>query len=153
MKENRLVLRRPDSSGGVSGNWEDIMESRVYRPLKNYSIEEIKRILSEDNHDELMLLPLSAGEYVRDWKKAQDICIHLLSHTNAAIRANAVLGLSYVARNHGILDQRIVKPYLLKELRENEGYRWRIMDALEDINLFLDWHIGENARKGYRDDG
>ena len=67
MKENRLVLRRPDSSGGVSGNWEDIMESRVYRPLKNYSIEEIKSILSEDNHDGLMLLPLSAGEYFRDW--------------------------------------------------------------------------------------
>lgn len=41
----------------------------------------------------------------------------------------------------GQLDERLVKPYLLRELRENDTYRWRIIDAIKDINLFLDWHL------------
>ena len=38
-------------------------------------------------------------------------------------------------------------------LKENEEYRWRIMDVLEDINLFMEWYLGGYTRKGYRDDG
>lgn len=56
-------------------------------------------------------------------------------------------------RREDIMEKRIVKHYLLKELKENEEYRWRIMDALEDINLFMEWHLGGYTRKGYRDDG
>lgn len=41
-------------------------------------------------------------------------------------------------RREDIMEKRIVKPYLLKEQKENEEYRWRIMDALEDINLFME---------------
>lgn len=48
------------------------MEKRIYQPLK---------------------------EYFKEWRQAQDICIHLLFHPDVAIRANAVLGLSYIARN------------------------------------------------------
>ena len=56
-------------------------------------------------------------------------------------------------RREDIMEKRIVKPYLLKEQKENEEYRWRIMDALEDINLFMEWHLGGYTRKGCRDDG
>ena len=51
-------------------------------------------------------------------------------------------------RREDIMEKRIVK-----EQKENEEYRWRIMDALEDINLFMEWHLGGYTRKGYRDDG
>ena len=70
----------------------------------------------------MLLLPLSIGEYAQYWKRAQDICVKLMEHSNPAIRANAALGLAYIARNHRKLDKRIVKPYLLKELRENKEF-------------------------------
>ena len=43
------------------------------------------------------------------------------------------------------LDKRIVKPYLLRELRENKEYRWRIVDVINDINLYLGWNLAEKA--------
>lgn len=121
---------------------EDIMEKRIYCPQEQHNTEEIKQILERRIREELLLLPLSVGEYADKWKTAQNICVKLLEHEDAAVRANAALGLSYIARNHVILDQRIVKPYLLKE---NVEYRWRIMDAIEDINLFLKWHLVDKA--------
>jgi hypothetical protein len=44
-----------------------------------------------------MILPLSVGESEIEWKSAQDICIALSEHSDAAIRANAALGLAYIA--------------------------------------------------------
>lgn len=94
-----------------------------------------------------MLLPLSVGEYFADWKSAQALCLALIIHENAAIRANATLGLAYIARTKGRLDKRLVKPHLIKELRENSEYGWRIVDPIKDINIFLKWHLAEKALK------
>lgn len=69
----------------------------------------------------------------------------MFAHTNPAVRANAALGLAYIARNHS----KLVKPYLLQELRQNETYRWRIIDTLQDINLFLDWRIAKKSIQKY----
>lgn len=120
------------------------MSKLVYRPLIPVSLELAQEQLQNGNEDELLLLPLNIGEYAKDWKSAQDICLKLMEHSNPAIRANAALGLAYVARNHRKLDKRIVKPYLLKELRDNKEFNWRIRDAIEDINLFMEWNL---ARK------
>ena len=40
------------------------------------------------------------------------------------------------------LDKHIVKPVILRALREEKDYEWRIIDATEDINLFMNWKIG-----------
>lgn len=61
-----------------------------------------------------------------------------MEHKNPAIRANAALGLAYIARNHRMLDKRIVKPYLIKELRENLEYEWRIKDAIYNVPISVD---------------
>ena len=114
----------------------------IYRSLKNYDNEQIKTILNNRNSDELILLPLSVGFYCNDYGKAQNICIKLIENENPLVRANAILGLAYIARNHKKLNKRIVKPYILKELRENKEYNWRIIDAVNDINLFLNWNLG-----------
>lgn len=117
------------------------MGELVYEPLMPISYELAQEQLKNGNEDELLLLPLRVGEYIAYWASAQDICVKLMEHSNPAIRANAALGLSYIARNHGKLDKRIVKPYLLKELRENKEFNWRIRDAIEDINLFMGWNL------------
>ena len=102
---------------------------------------QVLKIMENKIHDELMILPLSVGEYYPDWKFAQDLCIELAKNENSAIRANAVLGLAYIARTKGILEKHLVKPIILKELRENHEYKWRIEDSIEDINRFLDWNL------------
>lgn len=124
------------------------MGELVYRPLVPISLESARVQLEKGDEDELLLLPLSIGEYAEYWKPAQDICVKLMEHSNPAIRANAALGLAYIARNHRELDKRIVKPYLLKELRENKEFNWRIRDAIEDINLFLKWNLASKHDMG-----
>lgn len=117
------------------------MSKLVYKPLEPLSMIEIREQLEKGNDEELLLLPLFVGEYCESWKDAQDVCLKLMEHSSPAIRANAALGLAYIARNHRMLDKRIVKPYLLKELRENMEFNWRIRDAISDINMFMGWHL------------
>jgi len=113
----------------------------VYKPLESLSKLEIQELLKKGKEDELLSLSLSVGEYCEDWKYSQDICLNLMEHDSAEIRANAALGLAYIARKHRMLDKRLVKPYLLKELRENFEFEWRIKDAISDINMFMGWNL------------
>ncbi|MDE7248521.1 MAG: hypothetical protein K2N82_01255 [Lachnospiraceae bacterium] len=124
------------------------MGELVYRPLTPISLESARVQLEKEDEDELLLLSLRIGEYAEYWKPAQDICVKLMEHSNPAIRANAAVGLAYIARNHRKLDKRIVKRYLLKELRENKEFNWRIRDAIEDINLFLKWNLASKHDVG-----
>ncbi len=117
------------------------MSELVYKPLEPLTKLQIKELLESGDEADLRVLPLSVGEYSANWKEAQDVCIKLMEHQNPAIRANAALGLAYIARNHRMLDKRIVKPYLLKELRENVEFEWRIKDAIADINMFMGWNL------------
>jgi hypothetical protein len=119
--------------------------NNIYRPLELLSDNEINEILDEGDLDKLVLLPLSIGEYHCNWKYAQDLCAKLSTHEDERIRANAVLGFAYIARTKGMLEKHIVKPIILRELSENKNYKWRIIDAIDDINLFMKWCIGKNA--------
>lgn len=121
------------------------MEKRIYRPLEQLSQEDIERIINDENLDELRRLPLSVGQYHLNWKIAQDICAKLCEHTDPWVRANAVLGFAYIARTKGKLEKHIVKPLILKELRENKEVQWRIKDAIDDIDIFLKWNLGKMA--------
>ena len=113
----------------------------VYRPLAVHSDDEIKRILSERTLEEITLLPLEVGMNHHNWKFAQDVCLKLAEHENEAIRANTVLGLAYIARTKGKLSYHLVKPVIFRELRRSENFKWRIEDAICDINIFLDWNL------------
>lgn len=117
----------------------------VYKPLEQLSDIEINNILQKGDLEELIRLPLSVGEYHINWKYTQDLCVRLSNHENARVRANAVLGFAYIARTKGMLEKHIVKPIILKELRENKDNQWRIIDAIDDINLFMKWNIGKNT--------
>lgn len=88
----------------------------TYKPLPILSNEEIAKIFQSGTLEELIILPLSVGEYHPNWKYAQDICVSLANHSNENIRANAALGLAYTARTKGKLEKHIVKPILLKLL-------------------------------------
>ena len=87
---------------------------------------------------------------MNSWKDAQGICIRSFESEDPQIRANAALGLSYIALNTGCLENHLVEPLLFKELISNEPYRGRIIDAICDINLFMGWHIAENVIAEYQ---
>ena len=117
----------------------------IYRPLEDITYEEALRILESGTLEERILLPLRAGETMVDWKQAQTICIKSFESDDSRVRANAALGLAYIARTKGQLEKHLVKPLLVKERRENIENRWRIIDAITDINYYLGWHLEEKA--------
>ena len=117
----------------------------IYRPLEDITYEEALRILESGTLEERILLPLRAGEMMVDWKQAQTICIKSFESDDSRVRANAALGLAYIARTKGQLEKHLVKPLLVKELRENIENRWRVIDAITDINYYLGWHLEEKA--------
>lgn len=56
-------------------------------PLNNLSSEKIKDRLKRNDAAELLMLPLSVGEYHSNWKFAQDICAMLANYESAAMIA------------------------------------------------------------------
>lgn len=126
---------------------ENLDEKRIYKPLDDLSTEEVIECLNRNQLEELLRLPLSVSENYLNWKFAQDICVRLSNHESPAVRVNAVLGFAYITRTKRQLEKHIVKPIMLKELRENREYNWRILDSISDINLFMKWKIGKRATK------
>lgn len=123
----------------------------TYRALPRISDEEMKRIMESGTLEELIVLPLSIGEYYPNWKVAQDLCVNLSEYCDERVRSNAALGLAYIARTKNKLEKHIVKPVLLKLLCECCEYKWRIIDAIQDVNTFMKWHIGEKAMKRFEE--
>ncbi|MBE6639632.1 MAG: hypothetical protein E7616_09345 [Ruminococcaceae bacterium] len=109
-----------------------------YEQLKLFSHDEIQKAIFDGEVQKLYMIPLSVGEYSNDSEYAQDICLMLLGHKNSKVRANAVLGFSYIARKHQTLDESII-PLLQYEYDNNQTERDRIREAIEDISLFLGW--------------
>ncbi|OWA33013.1 hypothetical protein B9G55_23970 [Saccharibacillus sp. O16] len=116
---------------------------RRYEEIREYNDQEIKEILERQVIEELILLPLSVGLYLHNWRVAQNLCLKLAQHDHAHVRANAILGLAHIARTEGELDKRLVKPIVLKELKDNQEHRGTIIDAISDINLFLNWNLAK----------
>ena len=102
---------------------------------------QIAEILATGSIAELEILSLSIGEDCPDWKYAQDVCLQLTEHPAGNVRANACLGLGYIARNHRKLEKHLVKPVLLRELRAQTEWQVKIADAISDINFFLGWRL------------
>ena len=123
------------------------MESKLrYVPLPVYRDRaEVLKVLADGSKSDLMLLSLAVGESFPDWKFAQDICLKLLTSEDEEIRANACQGLGYVARTKKRLEKHLVKPYLLRELRSQTAFKWRIEDAIDDINQYLGWKISKKS--------
>lgn len=108
----------------------------IYKCLPQYTSDDIEKIIKSDDENQVKILPLTVGEYNLDLEYAQDICLYLCdSHFNDEVRANAILGLSYLARRFGVLSEKVI-PCLKREYRYNEKFHERVVSAIEDIELF-----------------
>ena len=113
-----------------------------YSSLPGFDIDETNKIIESGTIDELIILPLSIGANCSNWKVAQDLCLKLVDHQDDRVSSNALLGLAYVARNHRKLEKYLVKAAMINSKRRHTKYLWRIEDAIEDINQFMNWKIG-----------
>jgi hypothetical protein len=121
----------------------DPTQARTYRSLPILERrEKVEQILNHGSIEELMILSLSVGSNFPDWKYAQNLCLRLAEHPSDKVRANACLGLAYIARTQQRLEKHLVKPILLRELRCQTEYRWRVEDAIQKINQYLGWRLG-----------
>ena len=114
---------------------------RVLAQGKQYTNESVLQILKNGSDEEKADLAIALGFDCPDYGFAQSMCIQLLQIENECIRGNAVIGLAHIARRFRKLDKRVVKPYLLRELRKNEQCRDLIAEAISDINIYLGWNI------------
>ena len=123
-------------------------ENRIYRPVPEFSHEQIKSAIEEDNVDLLKDIAFAAGYHSIDWKYSQDICLQLSGHSDKAVREMAVLGLFYVAIFQKRLDKRRVKPVLLRALKDSEvEVRERAEYVVPEINRALNWSIANYHKK------
>jgi len=122
-------------------------EKRIYKPLPKLTREQVKLAIQNDNIEILVFAALSIATYDLDWKYAQDLCIQLSKHPHKTVRGNAVLALSYVARIHRRLEKNLAKPVLLNARKDPEiEVQQKAEDAIEDINLFMSWRIGNKHK-------
>jgi hypothetical protein len=116
---------------------------RPYHPVDYYTRTDAEAALRADDIDTLIYIAFSMAMRYHDWKYVQHLCIHLSEHAHPIVRANALLGLAYLARFHHQLDKPLVKPVLLRGLRDpEEQVREEAADAIKTINSFMRWRIG-----------
>lgn len=114
-----------------------------YESINEYTDKEIMNILYYGSVSDMKMLSLSVGEYHQSYDFAQDVCFFLLDSPDEDVRANAVLGLSYIARRFSKLDVEKLKLFLSRQQPFSKENTDRVEYSLEDISLFLnesvDW--------------
>lgn len=104
------------------------------------------QIIQGGSNKEKAELAMALGFDCPDYGFAQSMCIQLLHTEDEVVRGNAIVGLAHIARRFGKLDKRVVRPYLLRELKENIKCRDLIADAIHDINMYLGWNTAKRHR-------
>ena len=119
------------------------MNELRYKELDDFDEFKVDEILVNATLEELLELPLAAGLYWASAKRAQKVCLALITHENANVRANAVMGLGHIAYTKRELDKRLIKPYILHEFRTNTEFRDSIRCSIEEINLCMGWNLAK----------
>jgi len=108
---------------------------------------EVVDALNGDDLDVVRLIPIRLGFNHENWKFIQDVCVRLSEHRDPQVRSNSLLGLSYAARFRGRVEKNVVKPVLLRGLKDSDPVvAGTAQDAIDDINRLMGWRIG-GARK------
>lgn len=124
------------------------LPKRVYRAPVPVSDREAMDAIAKDDIGTLITLPIDLGFNHENWRFVQDICVRLSSHKNWRIRANSLLGLLYLARFRHQLEKNVVKPVLLRGLKDpHPDVVYNAQDAIKGINRFMSWRIGGAQRQ------
>ncbi|MGG5372327.1 hypothetical protein [Enterococcus sp. AZ196] len=112
------------------------MQYKIVKNLNNH----VTLIKDEEEKDliifgyDAMILPFSMLSNVN-----QEIAVFV-----AGLKIkDPLMGLGEDSHSKGKLEKHIVKPILLELLKNSSEHRDRVVDSIQDINSYMNWHLGE----------
>jgi hypothetical protein len=115
----------------------------IYQEPSPVLDREAMEAIAKDDVERLRILPIQLGFNHESWRFIQDVCVRLSEHRDPWVRSNSLLGLMYAARFRGKVEKNIVKPVLLRALKDNHAHVASVaQDAIDDINRLMRWRIG-----------
>jgi hypothetical protein len=124
------------------------MTTRIYRAPVPVLDKQAMDAIRCDDVERLVTLPIDLGFNHENWRFIQDVCVRLSNHHDWRVRANSLLGLSYAARFRGRVEKNVIKPVLLRALKDsNADVVSTARDAIEDINHLMGWRIAGAKRR------
>lgn len=122
---------------------------RIYEDPKACTEEEVFDTIERDDVERLLMIPIELGFHHENWRFIQEIGGRLSEHSDPRVRANALFGIEYAARFRGHLEPNIVKPVLLRALRDSDpDVRSRAEETIEAVNFLMGWNlVGAAGRK------
>ena len=123
---------------------------RIYEAPEPRSEQEVFDAIRRNDVERLLMIPIELGFHHENWKFIQDISVTLSGHEDPRVRANALFGIEYAARFRGRVEKNIVKPVLLRALRDQDPHvSAAAVDAIEAVNQRMGWNIaGASKQKG-----
>lgn len=119
------------------------MPKPIYRAPEAVSDSEVMAAIASDDIERLRIIPIDLGFNHENWRFIQDICVRLSEHRDPWVRSNSLLGLTYAARFRGKVEKNVVKPVLLRALKDSDSrVAAAAQDAIDDINHLMHWRIG-----------
>lgn len=117
--------------------------------MNMFHTQEIERIVSTASGEEMS--PHLSGviyslgrdaESDEEYEYAFQLLTSLSNHRSVFIVSMVILAYSLLALYHKRLDRKIVEPIIKKAWKRAEGNeKDRILDAVDDINSILKWHL------------
>jgi hypothetical protein len=113
-----------------------------YEVIKQLSEEEVESAILKNDPEELVYAVLSAALHSDNPEWAEDVCLRLSKHEHFNVRGIAILGFGHIARIHGKLNKKQVKPLIEAAFNDESDYvRDHADSAADDVELFLKWKI------------
>lgn len=123
----------------------------IYEEPQPITEKEVFEAIANDDVEKLMMIPIELGFHHDNWRFIQDISVRLSEHADFRVRANALFGIEYAARFKGKVEKNIVKPVLLRALKDpNQEVSERAEDTIAEVNHLMGWSIGGAARQKMR---
>ncbi len=97
------------------------MSKLIYQDVhtNEFSDSDVWQAIKEDDLEALKLIPIKLGFNHDNWRFVQDVSIKLSEHPDENVRGNSFRGLAYTAMTHKKLEKNIVKPILLRGIKDD----------------------------------
>jgi hypothetical protein len=111
-----------------------------YEPLPDWSDDQIRAIIERGEPHELLYVPLVVSMNPSSRVQAEQICLRLASHSDAAVRGNALEGFGHIARIFRSLNRRLIETVVETGMNDPDDWvRTKANDAANDIEWFCGW--------------
>ena len=121
---------------------------RIYEEPKPTTEAEVFDAIRWNDIERLLVIPIELGFHHENWKFIQDISVKLSEHEDPRVRANALYGIEYAARFRGRVEKNVVKPVLLRALRDQDSHvAARALDTIEAVNHLMGWKIAGASKQ------